>query len=161
MTAEALYAVVALAAMTILVLAATLGHATRELRRAREAQRSAELKVIEMALADAEKTAALYERILERKKDDTASIIESAVRMATTGTTEPPSALVQSPEPDAEQILRSRVVEETIQNGMVRLREEYVRAGVDVPSDDVLREEVELMLGGELPASAMAGAVRQ
>lgn len=162
MTASDVFVAVAFTWLALVALAA-MGAAIvmrRELRAVREELRAAQLGSMQLMAERAEQVQALYERVLERKKDDTASIVESAVRLATTGSAAPPTALVQSPEPDGEQILRSRVVEETIQNGMSKLREEYRLAGMAVPSDEVLREEAELMLYGILPESGTAGAIR-
>lgn len=150
----------AVMAMLTLVEFAVIMAQRSDLKQTREDQRRAELKLIELSLAHAAEVAALYERVLTRRQDDTASIVESAVRLATTGMAEKPSALVQSPEPDAQQLLTKRVVEDTVQNGMRHLREEYQRAGMAVPEDAVLREEAEMMLYGLLPESATAGAVR-
>ncbi len=104
--------------------------------------------------------ARLYEKMIDMKTIDAMQVIESAVRLATTGTTDRPAALVQTPEPDARQILSSRVVEETIANGMIQLRELYARAGVPVPDDGALREEVEVMLGGGISDGMQTGVVR-
>jgi hypothetical protein len=151
---SAYVAAAALAVIEGITLALYLA-ARADLHRAREDRRTAELKNIDLVMEFAEEKAKLYERLLDAQKADVATL----VRLATTGSPEGPQALVQSPEPDAHQVLTSRVVEETILKGMEQMRDEYRRAGIPVPDDATLREEVEMLIDGTF-ASPSAGAMR-
>lgn len=106
------------------------------------------------------RTIELYERLVAMKTTDAATTIEAALRIATTGSPEPPSARVQSAEPTGDELVRSRVFEQTVTTGMNRLAELYRAQGMTVPPDDVLREEAEMMIAGILPESMTAGTVR-
>lgn len=110
-------------------------------------RRAAEQRLVDRARDEGGRLATLYERILTLREQQALDL----VRLATTGSTDGPSARVEPAEPTAHEVLSRQISEDTITTGMSRMREEYQRAGIAVPDHATLREEVEMILAGALP----------
>lgn len=105
-----------------------------------------------------------YRRKLERSHARERSIwttqLDALAKTIHYGSVRDDSAVVSSPEPSVEERAARAFGEEALDNGVLRLREEYAAVGVTDLTDAMLREEAVSILFGATPMSSVPLLVR-